>query len=624
MCRADVALGNELQMPAPGADMPYMPASDASPSGLSRERTLPWHAPMLAALREVDRLMGDSRAWDNERETVFEILRRAVLESAKHGDVDSCPVDNEQMEDAWIFLIEVRRKHKSRRKRIAECTQVLGSASKRWPSVFLNSERVREAFATLGEDAKAEFMASIDDSPRGTAEDSDASAAVPSDGQTHVAAWPSGSTAASAWDPWSTSGNGFQQRPAAPQLPVTPAGHAASDSNPFGPAPDSNPFGSRPVGQACGAGPWGRPGTANPFDDTSWFQSAPAAAAQRPESATFSRDRSGSSPHNAVSPKAKAGLGLVCAALTDSEDSPHTATTRSRLSQGAQHAAVRTREAGRSAYESAKDANERHNISGRIGDGCKTAASKTREFEQKHQITNRAADGTKKALVASKEASKDAYVKARDFEQRHQVTNRIVDGTKNAYGAAKDANEKYGVTKKIGEGASVAATRTKEFNERHQMTNRTAAAVSTGYQKVSSGVSSAFGQKQQQPPQAVASSNPFAASSPPPQHWPQQQHPGSVWPPPAGNTGHADASWAMATKQQPRRSSNPFEQAAPQKPTEATRQQWPYAAVNQAASASTGGLIKDVPPGVTDAAVDHMRKNPQQTMQFMKTAAKMM
>ena len=59
---------------------------------------------------------------------------------ADKSDMLEAPIyNNPQIEDAWLFLLEMRRRHFNRRKHVQECARILG-ASYNWSIVLLGSK----------------------------------------------------------------------------------------------------------------------------------------------------------------------------------------------------------------------------------------------------------------------------------------------------------------------------------------------------------------------------------------------------------------------------------------------------------------------------------------------------
>jgi hypothetical protein len=67
------------------------------------------------------------------------------LDGVKSNILEAALYNNRQIEDAWLFLLEMRRRHKNRRKHVQECARVLG-ASYNWSIVLEGSRKILEAW----------------------------------------------------------------------------------------------------------------------------------------------------------------------------------------------------------------------------------------------------------------------------------------------------------------------------------------------------------------------------------------------------------------------------------------------------------------------------------------------
>lgn len=111
-------------------------------------------AQLKDALHHVTRLRSDIRAFENERETIFELLRQSVRNCARFNLLDSLNVMDSQIEDAWLFLLELRQVNPSRRRRIEEVTNALLQSPSRWSHVLHDSQHVRDACRRMALDVK--------------------------------------------------------------------------------------------------------------------------------------------------------------------------------------------------------------------------------------------------------------------------------------------------------------------------------------------------------------------------------------------------------------------------------------------------------------------------------------
>jgi len=103
---------------------------------------------LLESLSSIPRIYMDKKAWENEHELVFNQFRRGCLDAANNRMLEAPIYDNRQIEDAWLFLIEISRQHANRRKHVQECTRPLGS-SYNWSMVLNGSKKVHAALLGL-------------------------------------------------------------------------------------------------------------------------------------------------------------------------------------------------------------------------------------------------------------------------------------------------------------------------------------------------------------------------------------------------------------------------------------------------------------------------------------------
>ncbi|CAJ1426086.1 unnamed protein product [Effrenium voratum] len=101
-------------------------------------------------LAEVSELLRSSTLMENKRETIFELLRRSCLKSARDGALDS--VSDAAAEDGWYFLLMIRRKSPVRKRRVDECLKAL-SSSQRWMQ-RLQTKKLQDFLAQDAESQK--------------------------------------------------------------------------------------------------------------------------------------------------------------------------------------------------------------------------------------------------------------------------------------------------------------------------------------------------------------------------------------------------------------------------------------------------------------------------------------
>ncbi|CAE7887029.1 unnamed protein product, partial [Symbiodinium necroappetens] len=112
---------------------------------------------LLEAIRRIPLVYYDIKAWENEHEKVFSLFRKGCLDADKSDMLEAPIYNNHQIEDAWLFLLEMRRRHFNRRKHVQECARILG-ASYNWSIVLLGSKKVLEALKDLPQEVCTEIL----------------------------------------------------------------------------------------------------------------------------------------------------------------------------------------------------------------------------------------------------------------------------------------------------------------------------------------------------------------------------------------------------------------------------------------------------------------------------------
>eukprot|EP00405_Crypthecodinium_cohnii_P040779 CAMPEP_0206565356 /NCGR_PEP_ID=MMETSP0325_2-20121206/24024_1 /ASSEMBLY_ACC=CAM_ASM_000347 /TAXON_ID=2866 /ORGANISM="Crypthecodinium cohnii, Strain Seligo" /LENGTH=599 /DNA_ID=CAMNT_0054068199 /DNA_START=35 /DNA_END=1830 /DNA_ORIENTATION=+ len=575
-------------------------------------------AALRKALEEVSEACADAKKFENEMEVVFESLRRAVLDAGRaeifSGDDGT---SNRQIEEFWLFLFAVRKRHsRSRRKRIAECVEVV-CRSKRWASVVTSSAEVRAALDAAPE-LQAEFLAMLPSASPGPWQQ------------------PSGT------NPWATA---VQQ--GGPQMgAIVPPGSPGSTLDPWG-RPDSvasaTPSASQP------ASPW-----SSPVPPNAWPRGAPVPAPgpfqqqqhqqQQQQQQQYHQQR----PQLQPPPAQQQQLG---GAPVD----PWGNVKGSTPTPGAVPSfPVRTSTSSSSAapvqgspWETQQQQQQDRSFSEKAKEGFHNAADRTRQFEQQHQIKARVAEAGRNTVQAAKDTNEKHNISGRVAHGASVAAHKSADLTKKGYHAAKETNEKHDITGKIAAGASSAAS-----SASRGFASLKAAAMG-GSQSGQSGYDEArfqsqAGQRPTQPAQqqqqqqqqqqgsmqmgySASSSNPFESpkpsggapqgfKAPPMPQMPQMpqvsrqsmsSQPSNPFSSPvatdaAGKTGGGAASFGDRLNAQ----------------TDQFQKKVARNAMNSAASQYTGGAVKKVPDGASDAALDYAKKNPQQAAKIASSAAR--
>lgn len=103
---------------------------------------------LLESLRRIPPVTADIKAWENDHEDVFSLFRRGCLDGLTEGMLEAPIYHNRQIEDAWLFLFEMRRRHPNRRKQVVECATSLG-ASYNWSMVLHGSRKIRASLESM-------------------------------------------------------------------------------------------------------------------------------------------------------------------------------------------------------------------------------------------------------------------------------------------------------------------------------------------------------------------------------------------------------------------------------------------------------------------------------------------
>jgi len=130
---------------------------ESSASSLGEEGSTRAAQNLSDALRRAAHMRDDRRSWDNDFEKVFAAFRRGCISGTASGMLEDQIFDSEQMEVAWLFLLEVRQRYQIRRRQASECAKSMG-ASSRWLAVLQESPAVREALLDLPVEAQRELL----------------------------------------------------------------------------------------------------------------------------------------------------------------------------------------------------------------------------------------------------------------------------------------------------------------------------------------------------------------------------------------------------------------------------------------------------------------------------------
>eukprot|EP00435_Cladocopium_sp_Y103_P035637 s679_g9.t1 len=365
---------------------------------------------------EVSELLRNSRSMENKKETIFELLRRSCLKSARDESLDT--VTDSGIEDVWMFLLSLRKMSPVRQRRIDECFKAL-SSSERWMRLLQESAQLQELL--MDSDAHCQSILR------------------PGDLQVEAA------EAAENGEPPSLEMKG-------PEEPV----------NPFA---KPQPQIAQVEGKAVG----------NPFQKTKFAQMTPKAragslafsAAFETETAPQPAGAGSAGPTGSTAgltasngATSTTGFSAVSAVSAGVVQGASVAFQKTKDFEQKHHLTQRAVEGTRSSVEAVRDANRQYGVTEKIGQGLATAAHKTVEFEREHQVRSRAMQAARASVDAARDANQKygitqkmgqgahaAYSKAREIEQKHHVTSTVASGIKN--GAANVASAATSLGSKV-------------------------------------------------------------------------------------------------------------------------------------------------------------------------------
>ncbi|CAK9061325.1 Putative ATP-dependent RNA helicase DDX47 [Durusdinium trenchii] len=108
-------------------------------------------------LQALQRIESHNEAKELDLETSFSMLTKGCFEVSDEGFLEAPIYSNHQIEAAWLFLFEIRRRYFNRRKQIQECTRLLGS-SQNWSMLLYGSKKIQHALRSMPADARIEIL----------------------------------------------------------------------------------------------------------------------------------------------------------------------------------------------------------------------------------------------------------------------------------------------------------------------------------------------------------------------------------------------------------------------------------------------------------------------------------
>lgn len=113
-------------------------------------------ARLLQALLRIEAWQ-NSEAKDGADLETFSMMTKGCSELELEGLLEAPIYSNLQIEAAWLFLFEVRRRHFNRRMQIQDCTRILGS-SYNWSMVLFGSKKIHESLRNMPPEACMEIL----------------------------------------------------------------------------------------------------------------------------------------------------------------------------------------------------------------------------------------------------------------------------------------------------------------------------------------------------------------------------------------------------------------------------------------------------------------------------------
>lgn len=113
-------------------------------------------ARLLQALLRIEAWQ-NSEAKDGADLETFAMMTKGCAELELEGLLEAPIYSNSQIEAAWLFLFEVRRRHFNRRMQIQDCTRILGS-SHNWSMVLFGSKKIHESLRNMPPEACMEIL----------------------------------------------------------------------------------------------------------------------------------------------------------------------------------------------------------------------------------------------------------------------------------------------------------------------------------------------------------------------------------------------------------------------------------------------------------------------------------
>lgn len=329
--------------------------------------------PSLAQLvAEVSELLHNSRSMENKKETIFELLRRSCLKSARDESLDTESVSESGIQDVWTFLLILRKKSPVRKRRIDECLKAL-SSSKRWMRLLQDSVQLQDFLV----DSDAECQTLL----RPEVESFEPS--VPN------------------------------EVPEVKQVERPP--------NPFvKSAEPPNPFQKTKFAELSPKARAGSMAFSAAFEEKSEMESQGVATGS-------------TSDQSSLKEKLGQGVSMAAQATRSSVEAARDANRKygvtEKIGQGISTAANKTVEferehqvssramqAARASVSAVRDANQKYGITEKMSQGAVAAYSKARDIEQKHHVTSTVASGIKNGAsnVASAASSLGSKVSTKN------------------------------------------------------------------------------------------------------------------------------------------------------------------------------------------------------------------
>lgn len=116
---------------------------------------------LLESLGRIPALLADDEVWNEERRSIFGLLRRGLVDCITGGCLEAPIFGNRQIEDAFVFLLTVGLRHEKRRDNVLTCFKCLRT-SESWSMALRGSLKFRKALKDAPDDFRLQVLDAAD------------------------------------------------------------------------------------------------------------------------------------------------------------------------------------------------------------------------------------------------------------------------------------------------------------------------------------------------------------------------------------------------------------------------------------------------------------------------------